>query len=223
MHDNARHHERQGSSPLARGLRRLWVHARLGCRIIPARAGFTMCGKLTAMTLRDHPRSRGVYSMTIFDHSTTVGSSPLARVLPAWSDINVAARRIIPARAGFTCPERRCAAARSRGVYSGLAKVSIRAAGSSPLARGLRDFDNYEMLARRIIPARAGFTLSRPGKGQISRDHPRSRGVYYVKNFRSLRYRGSSPLARGLLLMKSPRDVGDRIIPARAGFTVRER
>ena len=50
-------------------------------------------------------------------------------------------------------------------------------------------------------------------------DHPRSRGVYGRRACRSLSALGSSPLARGLHLEQGPLHHGDRIIPARAGFT----
>ena len=50
-------------------------------------------------------------------------------------------------------------------------------------------------------------------------DHPRSRGVYSRRRMRRFWLRGSSPLARGLLIAVI--HVADmlRIIPARAGFT----
>ena len=53
--------EAEGSSPLARGLRR---HAENGGEnggIIPARAGFTSSGMGSRRIPTDHPRSRGVY------------------------------------------------------------------------------------------------------------------------------------------------------------------
>ena len=51
-----------GSSPLARGLRHALHSLRIIGGIIPARAGFTI-GKCGApMRVRDHPRSRGVYT-----------------------------------------------------------------------------------------------------------------------------------------------------------------
>ena len=133
-----------------------------------------------------------------------MGSSPLARGLrrparPAgpWAGI-------IPARAGFTSGrELRQSRAqdhpRSRGVYSASARRAISAAGSSPLARGLRDERQHGGRLGRIIPARAGFTRGGstppPGAG----DHPRSRGVY------AHRTRG--------------REQRMWIIPSRAGFT----
>ena len=54
-------------------------------------------------------------------------------------------------------------------------------------------------------------------------DHPRSRGVYKTA-FASLPSAfGSSPLARGLLMVSEPWCGLARIIPARAGFTCRSR
>ena len=50
-----------GSSPLARGLRRLAVRVAPRIRIIPARAGFTLPLDVTKSARKDHPRSRGVY------------------------------------------------------------------------------------------------------------------------------------------------------------------
>ena len=75
----------------------------------------------------------------------------------------------------------------------------------------------------------------------LGRDHPRSRGVYWPRRSSALRRRGSSPLARGLLATKpaigaipgssplargllqeyEPGGAIGRIIPARAGFTLR--
>ena len=71
-----------GSSPLARGLPEAARDLPLGGRIIPARAGFTVMPRSITAALKDHPRSRGVYS-TLFDANWAVmGSSPLARGLP---------------------------------------------------------------------------------------------------------------------------------------------
>ena len=70
--------------------------------------------------------------------------------------------------------------------------------GSSPLARGLRHTDATEPPRGRIIPARAGFTSSRPTPLSRRADHPRSRGVYVYLHGRQGRSAGSSPLARGL-------------------------
>ena len=132
--------------------------------------------------------------------------------------------RIIPARAGFTgarCKkrEREQDHPRSRGVYGYEGWRERNTRGSSPLARGLRAWDQCVDCVDGIIPARAGFTRSSGRCGRWASDHPRSRGVY--RSFRRCgrELRGSSPLARGLHgpLCRSCEREG--IIPARAGFT----
>ena len=55
----------------------------------------------------------------------------------------------------------------------------------------------------------------------LSRDHPRSRGVYTEEFRGAVELAGSSPLARGLLLVFLLVICRSRIIPARAGFTSR--
>ena len=155
----------EGSSPLARGLHAL-PHQRPG--IIPARAGFTWCPLGLLRCRWDHPRSRGVYIHIPLRICVGEGSSPLARGLPApgwrggWS-VSRGERRIIPARAGFTCAPK-CARScptdhpRSRGVYRRPRAAGSSAAGSSPLARGLRAARRPARGGGGIIPARAGFT-----------------------------------------------------------------
>ena len=74
--------KRNGSSPLARGLRRDPMRSIAATRIIPARAGFTSRTGATSAASGDHPRSRGVYSTPRGRTRATSGSSPLARGLP---------------------------------------------------------------------------------------------------------------------------------------------
>ena len=132
-----------GSSPLARGLRRHLMSAVKFKRIIPARAGFTGGAWSRQWRRTDHPRSRGVYSPASSSVSAARGSSPLARGLLQATPQRVGARRIIPARAGFTGQRRRHRGGdrdhpRSRGVYPPPAAPGRAPPGSSPLARGLR-------------------------------------------------------------------------------------
>ena len=93
--------------------------------------------------------------------------------------------------------------------------------GSSPLARGLRRRIVERGIALRIIPARAGFTQLWFLAAVDRRDHPRSRGVYTSSGRSPSSSSGSSPLARGLLLRGHFLGTSNRIIPARAGFTLR--
>ena len=92
--------------------------------------------------------------------------------------------------------------------------------GSSPLARGLLDRSADQRQRLGIIPARAGFTGDDGGDGGVHGDHPRSRGVYGRASSERTAHRGSSPLARGLLSLHLRIVLSNRIIPARAGFTV---
>ena len=215
-----------GSSPLARGLRPPPVSGRARPGIIPARAGFTAEGVgegagdggssplarglprpgcIRAPSRRDHPRSRGVYPPRRRIDGRTSGSSPLARGLPgrvrAWA---------------WGSPDH----PRSRGVYPSATPTRFPPRGSSPLARGLL-FDGVPCGGCvGIIPARAGFTRGGAGAGAWCPDHPRSRGVYWLRLLLLLGRLGSSPLARGLPVNGLAGRVRNWIIPARAGFTL---
>ena len=214
----------QGSSLLARGLQHIAGAYYLVPGIIPARAGFTRRAGRRGRRPGDHPRSRGVYRGTAWRIPSPAGSSPLARGLLQVEFAPGEDAGIIPARAGFTCPDEHGRLARgdhprSRGVYHSAAPDRCSRQGSSPLARGLRPEPSRGLWPERIIPARAGFTSWRPRWFCAWRDHPRSRGVYTLPPSCTLRRAGSSPLARGLLLAAVGHADDDRIIPARAGFT----
>ena len=77
-------------------------------------------------------------------------------------------------------------------------------------------------MRRRIIPARAGFTLGDFPPLLSPGDHPRSRGVYAPAVVSMLIRVGSSPLARGLPIIQRRAIADGGIIPARAGFTLVE-
>ena len=131
--------------------------------IIPARAGFTSARRRTTRPHTDHPRSRGVYDVWQTYCDDVAGSSPLARGLRILLRDGSAHRGIIPARAGFTCMTMLGIMnvkdhPRSRGVYDIELLIMMTRVGSSPLARGLRDGRGRDLVQRRIIPARAGFT-----------------------------------------------------------------
>ena len=194
--------------------------------IIPARAGFTRSRAHPAHLEGDHPRSRGVYDPVDEPGLVLEGSSPLARGLQRrerWIEITWG---IIPARAGFTRltewqSEWDRDHPRSRGVYCRRSSARWGSCGSSPLARGLPQQVAAALAARRIIPARAGFTTPTSGRTGSRSDHPRSRGVYLTTVRRLVPVIGSSPLARGLLAARWQHEDGIRIIPARAGFTAK--
>ena len=172
-----------GSSPLARGLLSGQKPIHIPNRIIPARAGFTAGLRVGSSILADHPRSRGVYFCLAYSSAPISGSSPLARGLHAAYMATCGINGIIPARAGFTRAvvwDARCRKdhPRSRGVYLGSEADPYPQSGSSPLARGLRSNRLRRSPKRGIIPARAGFTQLLSLSHVLTRDHPRSRGVY---------------------------------------------
>ena len=172
-----------GSSPLARGLLVCFASNDLCHGIIPARAGFTHHRPPRQCCLPDHPRSRGVYSISLRYMGPKMGSSPLARGLHEHVEDLDIADGIIPARAGFTSHTALLSAfvtdhPRSRGVYVKHFLRRIGAEGSSPLARGLLRAIEKHHTRVRIIPARAGFTAGQYVQPESPSDHPRSRGVY---------------------------------------------
>ncbi len=173
---------------------------------------------------QDRPRSRGVYTSGSRCSLENHGSSPLARGLHLSHLLGLARDGIIPARAGFTIVSvlsglRGWDHPRSRGVYSRSSWTYSPWWGSSPLARGLPAANAADEGFDGIIPARAGFTREAPHRGGKLEDHPRSRGVYEPLVNLICCWPGSSPLARGLLLVGLVGVLGGRIIPARAGFT----
>ena len=96
---------------------------------------------------------------------------------------------------------------------------SYQFAGSSPLARGTRQGREEEGHLVRLIPARAGNTLSYFGGGNVHPAHPRSRGEHSnFPRFRLFDF-GSSPLARGTHRHYQAPTPAPRLIPARAGNT----
>ena len=172
-----------GSSPLARGLQHDRRSRPQGHRIIPARAGFTPTTLSPASAAEDHPRSRGVYHGLHGDDGRGRGSSPLARGLRRGFRHAPGLPGIIPARAGFTIPQR----------------CQERRHPDHPRSRGVYDRARQEIVrALWIIPARAGFTPRSPRGDPVAPDHPRSRGVYTASSSCAWWCWGSSPLARGL-------------------------
>ena len=157
----------EGSSPLVRGLRGVRGGHSVRGRIIPARAGFTYSAKESAPTVRDHPRSCGVYPISTLLRKPLIGSSPLVRGLRGFGWRGFGGGRIIPARAGFTSPSNphnnlHSDHPRSCGVYTPRFFGVIGVLGSSPLVRGLPAMCVETEPSTRIIPARAGFTLADP-------------------------------------------------------------
>ena len=215
-----------GSSPLVRGQPSLSLAFRFVLRIIPARAGPTWARIHWPPREPDHPRSCGAN----FDFRRTeqhqFGSSPLVRGQQMVTVNQQYKPRIIPARAGptnfnsvhyYSFPDhpRSCGA----NVLS-LSFLSV-SSGSSPLVRG--QLIAFHVLVRnaRIIPARAGPTHTDYYKAHSIADHPRSCGANKARPILGETVSGSSPLVRGQRPERRIPRCRQRIIPARAGPTLR--
>ena len=108
---------------------------------------------------------------------------------------------------------------RSRGEHFFKRPGGIFHAGSSPLARGTLHERRRVRKLHRLIPARAGNTISMsktPGGGLA---HPRSRGEHLDSLVACLHQVGSSPLARGTHHGNLHPAHGPGLTPARAGNT----
>ena len=114
------------------------------------------------------------------------GSSPLARGTLNRQLLHTTQRRLIPARAGNTMM-----------FMNFIGAVH----GSSPLARGTRKSIAPMAATARLIPARAGNTSGHQVHAPRRPAHPRSRGEHTGACQVGGQEFGSSPLARGTLLL----------------------
>ena len=134
-----------GSSPRVRGTRWAMRLLSVNMRIIPARAGNTAFAR----------KSHHLFS----------GSSPRVRGTPDGGLGGNQLRRIIPARAGNTlsCGRAACASLdhpRACGEHDCVGARIVVSRGSSPRVRGTPAPAQRAVDGARIIPARAGNTLS---------------------------------------------------------------
>ena len=217
-------HGLYGSSPLARGTPRHIKCPGEHHRLIPARAGNTRSRARTSSSCSAHPRSRGEHCAWRVTVSPICGSSPLARGTPEHLSYRLGGRRLIPARAGNTRETQNgtpylTAHPRSRGEHSREYSVIGCLLGSSPLARGPLTPRARGVAIIRLIPARAGNTLSMFLEWRLFTAHPRSRGEHFHDASATRAGAGSSPLARGTLRKVSYALGPSRLIPARAGNT----
>ena len=112
---------------------------------------------------------------------------------------------------------------RSRGEHMKCPNITACKRGSSPLARGTRVELQELPCKRRLIPARAGNTLSVWVPYGSLPAHPRSRGEHSQCSWNARGFFGSSPLARGTRNHDAIAVIMERLIPARAGNTARWR
>ena len=154
------------------------------------------------------------------------GSSPLARGTSLRSTQGRAPSRLIPARAGNIgranpSPKHGPVHPRSRGEHSSGTIDGNSITGPSPLARGTHASCLCDWCGHRLIPARAGNTRGRPFPSSAARAHPRSRGEHLSVTGKGEDAPGSSPLARGTHAESIGVYLRFRLIPARAGNTLK--
>ena len=131
--------------------------------LIPARAGNTGAPVVAGWFGWAHPRSRGEHPHAPSLELDAPGSSPLARGTRPQSGQNAQNWGLIPARAGNTTvfdiySQNDRAHPRSRGEHPALERPDMSLGGSSPLARGTLEAIDPQLIARGLIPARAGNT-----------------------------------------------------------------
>ncbi|KFI48492.1 hypothetical protein BBOU_0621 [Bifidobacterium boum] len=191
-----------GSSPHARGTRRLsvWRPGRVG--IIPACAGNTGGRDDGQGAGWDHPRMRGEHGQAQDGRGARPGSSPHARGTLSDAQSRCGSDRIIPACAGNTLSPLMCGVSfgdhpRMRGEHARMRKASRTIRGSSPHARGTRTRWSATRTVTGIIPACAGNTHFLVVPARKRRDHPRMRGEHVRVAGLVPCLAGSSPHARG--------------------------
>ena len=213
-----------GSSPLARGTLNFLRESQRFSRLIPARAGSTDPETDSAQKHAAHPRSRGEHFEVLTHIDEHGGSSPLARGAQRVPAGLLRGLRLIPARAGNTKGAKRnesCIRAhpRSRGEHQSEEYRDICAWGSSPLARGTRNWSRTSRRKKGLIPARTGNTSTESLESVRDAAHPRSRGEHAGSKLLAPINSGSSPLSRGTLHNFAEAGTLPRLIPAHAENT----
>ena len=175
-----------------------------------------------------HPRSRGENISAPASTPSMRGSSPLTRGKLDLVRTQVRTIGLIPAHAGKTRPgmpttPSRPAHPRSRGENFQAKTIPARGPGSSPLTRGKRERRRDPIAGARLIPAHAGKTAPGPTPARGWAAHPRSRGENITWIAQLITSCGSSPLTRGKRVPGCPQLRADRLIPAHAGKTSRQK
>ena len=194
-----------GSSPHARGALRKGVKQMQINGIIPACAGSTNGLPRRRGDHGDHPRMRGEHHGTDGLHGRVSGIIPACAGSTALLSLVIAAGQDHP---------------RMRGEHLSEPKTPGSVVGSSPHARGAHPLRHGLLLAPGIIPACAGSTTNVIAAGHCTKDHPRMRGEHFASRSPACHAVGSSPHARGALVVRNLELALDGIIPACAGSTL---
>ena len=211
-----------GSSPLTRGKQASPRSSRKKIGLIPAHAGKTRRGALSALCLPDHPRSRGENVTTVIASPGSPGSSPLTRGKQCEAPGLHEDAGIIPAHAGKTSPTYNAtpttwAHPHSRGENTISSTEPITLGGSSPLTRGKPHRDRVLGHEGGLIPTHTRKTSCPDSSPSPTRAHPRSRGENASNFYVPFQSQGSSPLTRGKPGDRASDRLPRRLIPVHAG------
>ena len=193
-------------------------------RFIPARTGNTCSLPQRTCGLAVHPRTHGEHVVASPAPVAVIGSSPHARGTQPLVSLRDQARRFIPARTGNTVRVRvpntsHPVHPRTHGEHDASELKPDDLVGSSPHARGTRMMEADTSKLPRFIPARTGNTTTSARTMLPSSVHPRTHGEHSVLSSAIHMIDGSSPHARGTLIIYSPKATSIRFIPARTGNT----
>ena len=173
----------QGSPPHTRGIRPFHL-CRVQCPgITPAHAGNTQLFLFWYLVLRDHPRTRGEYSLIKVLSDMSMGSPPHTRGIRRRKKERTRRSGITPAHAGNT-PE--------------TALTVHPREGSPPHTRGILFPHVVRSGYCGITPAHAGNTKESVLSNAGYRDHPRTRGEYTDRPLPPSIISGSPPHTRGI-------------------------
>ena len=136
-----------------------------GQRLIPARAGKTNMAGITGQGTTAHPRAGGENDDAIPEHPELLGSSPRGRGKQSHMADQNSALGLIPARAGKTplstiLDGDRAAHPRAGGENGPTSYAGNITVGSSPRGRGKHFTPRTARNEFRLIPARAGKTIT---------------------------------------------------------------
>ena len=213
-----------GSSPRVRGKHRADYDARLRARLIPARAGKTFFQASASAARQAHPRACGENHARNWKIRQVSGSSPRVRGKRSRGRQASGAQRLIPARAGKTSTARARdggggAHPRACGENDNFVSAVFHAQGSSPRVRGKRHRFHCGAGGGRLIPARAGKTVTLKWRHNPTEAHPRACGENLASYAAVIGLCGSSPRVRGKQLPGGEQAHQGGLIPARAGKT----
>ncbi len=191
-------------------------------RFIPAGAGNRIASSTSQQESPVHPRGRGEQPTTEIMLTTYAGSSPRARGTAHSAGSDGTPVRFIPAGAGnsqISTASRTASTVhpRGRGEQLAIGQLRVNTDGSSPRARGTDYRSASERNQVRFIPAGAGNSTRQQTARPPPPVHPRGRGEQFSVIVPTAQLSGSSPRARGTVMLPTNQRSYYRFIPAGAG------